>query len=1251
MKTKKLWTAIGICAVGAACTTRPHSEPAAAEVAKVSSTVDHAALPLDLGSVMRRAHFRFHPQGDAFVSPQARIDANGALTIGGLELATQGNGGRPTAAKDGGVDIARDRCVTEHAAGTDGGIEQSWTFECAPASGDIVIRVATSGLAFTSSDEHGLRFGNMRYGTATWIDARGTRTTVQPAWDNGTITLRVPADVVHDSAFPATLDPLVGDAIAIDKPFVVTASSTQDHAAVAFNGANYLVVWDDLRSGSYDVFGARIDPATGLVLPTDIDGIAISTGIASQQLPSIASNGADFFVVWQDTRTGPAKIYGARVTGAGVVTDANGIALGGGPAAQSSPSVAWDGTNYFVVWEDTRNAGTDIYGVRVGPDGHTLAADADNGIAVNKAVSSQSHPRVACAGTRCLVVWTDNRGADFDIYGARVVSATGTVTDAEPSPLPIATLASSQTNPSIAYDGVHGNYLVAWDDFTPGAAPDIRGRRFVDSTGASLDATPIAIATGAQPQRTSSLAFDGTTFLATWTDAGGAATIFGALIGTDGTRITAAPEGIAIGASAVAESTSAVAGGKSGFFAAWTELSSTGPADIWGTRVDETAGTPKDSPRTVITGHQNAEMAPAVASDGSKYFVVWEDWRSSAPGDVYGARVNPDGTVPADDASGTLIAVAAPAGSSSVTRHVQPAVAFGSGTYLVAWTDRRPPPAPETGLITSVYALRVDPTTGKPVADDKTGVRVSGTPDQHVTQTAPVLAFTGGTFLAAWRDARNGPDNVYARTVKVGAAGLTFGDELRLAKGLNATTAPTVAGDGTDTFLIAWQDFRDGLQFRTYATRLDLSGKIIGGGDAGGFLVAQVDTNQIGPVAAWGGSEFFVAWEDHRAHNAGGEIYGRRIPKSGSPAGDDIPIATGVGNRHLPAIADTRDGAPGGNLQIVWEDDRNNGQVDIYGSLVSTGGLVREPQGLGIALESGDKSLPSVTARADGELLVAYSRFNAALGITRIQARIVSTGQKSGACTKDDDCASRFCTDGQCCDARCDDPCRNCGSGTCNLVTSGQDDHCNGISSCSATGQCIRANGQPCQESSQCASGVCDKDDGVCCDRNCDGECNTCKSKSSLGVCTVLIAGTAPVNCLPFACDGKNEQCPTKCEGDIQCARPNVCLGDGTCQAITAPTCIDTHTLKAPSGLVTECAPYACTGSSCVSKCKSLADCVNGAACDVDGVCRQPSLDDATGGCSCRTTTRGTTSGNVALFGFALVVMRRITSRKRSRAA
>jgi hypothetical protein len=46
-------------------------------------------------------------------------------------------------------------------------------------------------------------------------------------------------------------------------------------------------------------------------------------------------------VVWQDQRSGSDDIYGARVTPAGAVLDTAGIAISAAADSQSTPALAW----------------------------------------------------------------------------------------------------------------------------------------------------------------------------------------------------------------------------------------------------------------------------------------------------------------------------------------------------------------------------------------------------------------------------------------------------------------------------------------------------------------------------------------------------------------------------------------------------------------------------------------------------------------------------------------------------------------------------------------------------------------------------------------------------------------------------------------------------------------------------------------------------------------------------------------------
>jgi hypothetical protein len=149
---------------------------------------------------------------------------------------------------------------------------------------------------------------------------------------------------------------------------ISTAASWQASPAVAFDGANSLVVWHDLRSGSSaDIYGARVTPQ-GTVL--DPQGFVISQAAND---PALCFDGANFLVVWEDGRNG-SSIYGARVSRDGTVLDPTGVAISIGTDYRQNPSASCDGTDFLVVWADGRNDpdAPDVYGARLSPAGSVL---------------------------------------------------------------------------------------------------------------------------------------------------------------------------------------------------------------------------------------------------------------------------------------------------------------------------------------------------------------------------------------------------------------------------------------------------------------------------------------------------------------------------------------------------------------------------------------------------------------------------------------------------------------------------------------------------------------------------------------------------------------------------------------------------------------------------------------------------------------------------------------------------------------
>jgi len=149
----------------------------------------------------------------------------------------------------------------------------------------------------------------------------------------------------------------VGDLVAcrVDKsgkvldaePFVVSAAEDlQEHPCVAFDGTNFLVVWQDLRNGKdWDVYAARVSP-DGKVL--DPDGILVSGGVHNQALPDVTWDGKAFQVVWQDYRSGNRyEVYGARVSADGKILDPQGkpLVTEKAPGQRYGPATAANGAN------------------------------------------------------------------------------------------------------------------------------------------------------------------------------------------------------------------------------------------------------------------------------------------------------------------------------------------------------------------------------------------------------------------------------------------------------------------------------------------------------------------------------------------------------------------------------------------------------------------------------------------------------------------------------------------------------------------------------------------------------------------------------------------------------------------------------------------------------------------------------------------------------------------------------------------
>ena len=464
--------------------------------------------------------------------------------------------------------------------------------------------------------------------------------------------------------------------------------------SVAFDGTNYLAVWSE----DSDLVGARVTQ-DGVVL--DPGGIRISTAGNVQESPSIAFDGTNYLVVWQDRRTGAYyDIYAARVSPSGWVMDPNGIPVSTAAYSQSCPTVAFDGTNYLVAWQDYRSTDFDVYGARVSPAGNVLEPD---GIAIATSGTYQRFPAVAFGGGCFLVtyeLWNDD---GYDGIWGRRVSPAGTVLDS-------GGIRVSQQGTGVSAVAFNGaNFLVAWQNNGVWGTLVTAGGSVVNPDGSVLSAR-------ANRQKKPSSAWDGNNYLTVWQDErpGDTANIRCIRVSRSGTNVDPRPTTVSSAAKAQRWPSVAALPGQS--FAVWEDRRSDA-ADVYGARIASN-GSVLDSNGIHVSAANSGQQYPAITANGADYFSVWYDTRSGG-GTLRGTRISRDGAVL--DPDGILIADSG---------NWYPSVTYGGGNYLAVWS--------RSG---DIFGARI---TSSGVVLDPGGVPVCTT---GTGRNLPAAAFDGTNFL------------------------------------------------------------------------------------------------------------------------------------------------------------------------------------------------------------------------------------------------------------------------------------------------------------------------------------------------------------------------------------------------------------------------------------------------------------------------------------------------------------------------
>ncbi|MCE9550285.1 MAG: hypothetical protein K8R50_04675 [Betaproteobacteria bacterium] len=150
---------------------------------------------------------------------------------------------------------------------------------------------------------------------------------------------------------------------------ISTAANEQERQTIISDGSGgAIITWQDRRSGTFDIYAQRIN-VSGVVQWT-ANGVAISTAADDQDTPTITSDGSGGAIItWYDRRRGTDdNIYAQRINASGVVQwTVNGVAISTAVGNQVVPTITSDGSGGAIItWMDLRSGQNwDIYAQRI----------------------------------------------------------------------------------------------------------------------------------------------------------------------------------------------------------------------------------------------------------------------------------------------------------------------------------------------------------------------------------------------------------------------------------------------------------------------------------------------------------------------------------------------------------------------------------------------------------------------------------------------------------------------------------------------------------------------------------------------------------------------------------------------------------------------------------------------------------------------------------------------------------------------
>ena len=269
------------------------------------------------------------------------------------------------------------------------------------------------------------------------------------------------------------------------------------------------VVWEEIPGDFKHIYAQGID-LEGNFLWSE-QGIQLADVVCSQENPHISKSNDRYYLGWSDHR----DIFNPDIYGQSII---DGELQWSDQGVQISNREGWDElcdvVENFYIWEGWIGTyHTNIFVQSIDEYGNPSPGWSAEGLEVCGAEERQQNPKGLLVPEGLLIIWEDNRGDDYDIYG-QLISADGNILWQQDG-VPLVSYENEQDLPKIIYE--EGIFYLVWEDFRSSTSYDIYQQKY-DMTGTVLWESDLLIASGENDQTRPDIVKAGDKFLITYED-------------------------------------------------------------------------------------------------------------------------------------------------------------------------------------------------------------------------------------------------------------------------------------------------------------------------------------------------------------------------------------------------------------------------------------------------------------------------------------------------------------------------------------------------------------------------------------------------------------------------------------------------------------------------------------------------------------------------------------------------------------